>query len=246
MYHDGRGSTKALADTLRRLHDLPSFSRTFGGALCVVSDPTYCPKRILSWLGELGIKRMDFLLPDANSANLPPGWPGAAPFAQFLLKAWDAWMELGDRSPKIRMFEYMLCGLAGEPVTLDSLGGPLEGLCVVESDGSIGVSDVARICAPLSLDKINIFTHSLDARRDAYDLARLQVLSQQCQSCSYLTACHGGYLPHRFDGNSFENPSIYCEALYQVAERIFQAVSTVVPSVVIGHEVRHDQHRPAY
>lgn len=228
VFRSGRGSSSEVASNLRGLSILPGFQKWFGGILCVISDPKYDPKIILEWLGQIGVKRMDFLLPDGNYANLPQRWQGAEEYGDFLCRAWEAWIELGAESPKIRTFEYMFRGLTGERITLDALGGNLEGLCVVETDGTIGVSDVARICSPMSLDKMNLFSNQLDERTQKYELASVQSLSQKCTECKYLSACNGGYLPHRYDGNSFQNPSLYCEALYRVSDAIFRRVNDAI------------------
>ena len=53
----------------------------------------------------------------------------------------------GPQGPRgYRLFNLMLTGLMGGRVTLDALVGDLQRLCVVESDGSIGISDTTRIC----------------------------------------------------------------------------------------------------
>lgn len=55
------------------------------------------------------------------------------------------------------MFNLMLTGLMGGRVTLDALVGDLQRLCVVESDGSIGISDTTRICGgEHAQDQLNI------------------------------------------------------------------------------------------
>jgi uncharacterized protein len=230
IYHSGRGSTEDLLERIRRVRLNPLFEKLFGGVLCVVSDPTFSAEALLRWFVENGFFTVDFLLPDGNYANLPQQWAGPEPYARFLVDAFHAWCEIGEPSLRIRLFEYMVVGLTGQEVALDSLGGDLRQLCVVESDGSIGVSDVARICDPLAKDKLSIFTSRLDEHGREYDLLNLQKLSSQCKSCEYLNACGGGYLPHRFDGETFENPSLYCKALYSLANAIFKKLKSELPA----------------
>lgn len=218
---DGSGSTQRVIDNIRRLTAAtPHFTALFGGCLCVV-DPDSDGAALVDWFAGEGIEAFDFLLPDGNRANPPEGWTGSQPYRRFLLSAFDRWYAMGERAPRIRKFEQMLTGLMGGRVVLDALGGALEQLCVVESDGSIGVSDVARLCGgDFSTDVMTIFDHPLDAHAEGYKLAALQTVSRQCAGCPHLRACGGGYLPHRFDGEGFDNPSLYCEALFAVSERM--------------------------
>jgi len=228
VYKDGTGSTADLVENIVELQAMPEYDHVAGGVLCVISDPYFPPGDLLQWFVERGIKRVDFLLPDGNYVNPPQNWSGCSPYTNFLREAFREWLKMGPAAPKVRLFEYMVFGMFGEKVGLDALGGSLESLCVIESDGSIGVSDVARICAPLSYDKLDIFSNRLDSHAKNYDLGTLQELSETCQNCRYLSACGGGYLPHRFDGDSFQNPSLYCEALFELAREIEVTVRDAV------------------
>jgi uncharacterized protein len=128
----------------------------------------------------------------------------------------------------------MLLGFMGVKPQLDALGGDLRKLCVVESDGSIGVSDVIRFCqGEFSVDRLNVFRDPLDARTGAYRVDELQRLCSQCEGCPHLKSCGGGYLPHRYDGYSFANPSMYCEALYALGDRMSAALRADMPSSLL-------------
>jgi uncharacterized protein len=234
VMRDGSGgSTQRL---LRILADLrassPAFEDVFGGCLCVV-NPDCDGAAVVDWFVEQGFSAFDFLLPDGNRVNVPQGWTGVEPYTRFLLSAFDRWFELGDASPTIRKFELMMMGLMGAEVPLDALGGDLRRLCVVESDGSIGVNDVARICGgEYSHDVLNIFDNALDEHVTRYRIAEVQRVCGTCQRCPHLASCGGGYLPHRFDGQGFDNPSLYCDALYALSERMTHALRAQLPSQV--------------
>ncbi len=160
---------------------------------------------------------------------------------RFLLEAFDAWYAMGKDAPQIRLFETMLMGFMGVRPQLDALGGDLRKLCVVESDGSIGVSDVMRFLqGDYSVDKLNIFTDRLDARTEAYHVDELQRPCAICQSCPHLKSCGGGYLPHRYYGTSFDNPSLYCQALYALGERMSAAIRSDVPSSLVRVHPSHE------
>lgn len=236
----GGGSTRHILANIERLRRAGDrFDRLLGGILCVV-DPSVNGGDLVRWFADNGFPFFEFLLPDGNYANPPADWTGAGPMRRFLLEAFDAWYAMGKNAPQIRLFEVMLMGFMGVKPELDALGGDLRKLCVVESDGSIGVSDVIRFCqGEFSVDRLNVLTDPLDARTDAYRIEELQRPCTTCERCPHFKSCGGGYLPHRFDGKSFANPSLYCEALYALGERMAEVIRADVPaSLVVVQPVR--------
>ncbi|NBB82611.1 MAG: radical SAM protein [Alphaproteobacteria bacterium] len=105
---DGRGSTEPL---LRRIADLRSRSDYFdalnSGVLCVL-DPDADGRALVEWFADNGFRGLDFLLPDGNWENPPQDWRGSDTYAPVLLSAFDAWLGLGDRAPRIRIFDVMM------------------------------------------------------------------------------------------------------------------------------------------
>ena len=230
MRKDRTGSTQNLLDIIRGLrHEGPIFDQLFGGCLCVV-NPDIEGSRLVDWFVDNGFNSFDFLLPDGNRLNPPQGWTGPEPYKRFLLSAFERWYSLGSKAPRIRKFELMMGGLMGGKVLLDALGGDLRLLCVVESDGTIGVSDVTRICGgEYAKDVLNIFDNELDERVHRYRIDEVQKVCTTCRACPHLASCGGGYLPHRFNGIHFANPSIYCDALYALSDRMTQALYDDLP-----------------
>jgi uncharacterized protein len=232
------GSTQTVLDNIRALRSLgPTFDELCGGYLCVI-DPTTDGAAMVHWFADQGLSPLDLLLPDGNLANLPQEWSGVEPYRRFLIEAFDAWCTMIEGAPHIRLFDLMLTGLMGGHARLDALGGDLRRLCVVESDGSIGVSDTVRICGDtFAHDRLNIFDHELDLHARGYGIEELQQLCDQCERCPHLASCGGGYLPHRFDGTTFNNPSLYCDALYALSDRMIAFLKTQLPSRVWTHSL---------
>lgn len=244
VFFNGESSTNQVLDNIKRLRRAGStFDRLFGGILCVVDPvPRANGGDLVRWFADNGFDFFEFLLPDGNYTNLPPGWKGVEPVKRFLLEAFNTWYEMGKDAPEIRLFETMLLGFMGVKPQLDALGGDLCKLCVVESDGSIGVSDVMRFCqGEYSTDRLNVFNDPLDLRTDTYRINEIQHLSTKCQICPHLKSCGGGYLPHRYDGQSFTNPSLYCEALYALAERMAAVIRADVPTSLIKVQPTHTE-----
>jgi uncharacterized protein len=124
--------------------------------------------------------------------------------------------------------------LGGYSMT-ESVGSPPVDFIIIETDGEIEALDTLKIVgrAATSLG-LHVTKHSFD---DATELPavysrnlRFDALCETCRSCSFLKACGGGYLPHRFGrGNGFLNPSIYCDDLKYLIANIRNRVAADAP-----------------
>ncbi len=95
----------------------------------------------------------------------------------------------------------------------DAFGGALAPIVVVESDGSYRLLDVLAICEEGATHTgFNLTSHPLRACSD-FARTRYPEPHAACQQCEAFAACGGGYVAHRFDGRSYDNPSFYCHAL---------------------------------
>lgn len=229
--HKGIGTTNRVIQNIHKFQENSSYKNTFSGILCVLTNPAINSKELIDWFINNGFRNIDFLLPDGNHSRQPNPKYQLKDFTNFLISAFDYCISFTKNAPRIRFFEYMIRGLTGEKLTLDSFGGDLSNICTVESDGSIGLNDVGRICKPLQNEYTNVFKNSLTDHLDYYKLSEIQNLSKKCKKCTYLSACGGGYLPHRFDGLSFQNPSYYCETLYNVSEHIHNTIINELASL---------------
>ncbi|MDH5975187.1 radical SAM protein [Vibrio splendidus] len=229
---NGRGSTNRVLERLSRVSFLPEFKRTFGGVLCVLADIDTCsPKELIDWFQKLEVGSVDFLFPDGNYSYPPPEIESMERYAKYLVDMFEYWIQLPEDAINVRLFDHLIRGLFGETTPLDSLGGDLTCLCVVESDGSIGDSDVGRICPPLRANPHNIFEHDLDLHMSNSFVSKVQTPCNECQSCEYFSMCGGGYLPHRYDGTSFNNISYYCSVLKSLSSVINEYVKCEIKKV---------------
>lgn len=229
--HKGIGTTKKVVENIQKFQENKSFKNTFSGILCVLTNPTVNSIELIDWFLDNGFRNIDFLLPDGNHSMHPNPSYKLEDYTNFLITAFDYCISFTENAPRIRFFEYMVRGLTGEVLTLDSFGGDLSNICTVESDGSIGLNDVGRICKPLQNEYTDVFKNTLTDHLSHYNVNEIQKLSEQCKKCNFLNACGGGYLPHRFDGESFQNPSYYCETLYNVSEHIYKTVTNEIASI---------------
>lgn len=65
-----------------------------------------------------------------------------------------------------------------------------------------------------------------------YRIEEVQRPAGDCLACPQFPSCGGGHLPHRFDGEGFDNPSLYCEALFGLSERIHRVLLEDLPPEV--------------
>lgn len=188
--------------------------RVFNGVLAVI-DPNHDPVRMLDYFRSLGLTAIDFLLPDANFAA-PPRHIQAYTHARllsFLCRGFDAWLAIDDPGFSVRIFETFIRGVLGRRSELDAFGGALAPIVVVESDGSYRLLDVLAICEEGATHTgFNLTSHPLQACSD-YARTRYPEPHAACLQCEAFAACGGGYVAHRFDGRSYDNPSFYCHAL---------------------------------
>lgn len=226
--HMGRPSLSKVETAIQI--SLNRKSNLFGGVLAVI-DPTSSPRDVVHYFHKLGLNECDLLLPDASYAAPPTHLPdfSMAQVQAYLIEAFDVWIAIGDPKFRIRIFAHMIKSLFGSHSGLDAFGGELWGMIVVESDGSYQHVDVMRINGLEEADTgLNLADCSLDSYLDQTK-GTIPEACDTCKSCSAFSVCGGGYMPHRFDGNSYDNPSVYCEVLFNLIAYINSYLENVTP-----------------
>jgi uncharacterized protein len=228
----GRDTTDRVLNILRNI-DFKSSSIRWG-ALTVVDQ--YSPIRdTVKWFSDNGIISFDLRFPIGNYQSPPFGVDDIEQFAKNVLDAYHFWRSMGSNAPRIRLFEELYSAYFGKKIVLDYLGGDLSSLCVIESDGSIGINDVGRLCGgDWSKDTLSIMDAELDEHAEHYMVSSLQRLSHKCSVCEFRHACGGGYLPERYDGKSFENPTIYCSVYKRLCSAIEEHLSSNFPGRLVS------------
>ena len=212
--HAGRGSYR---DTVRGIN----FLRAGGiepAILCVI-NPRHSGIEAFHHFLSLGLKRVDFLLPDITHDSKPFHYAGLGPtpVADYLIPIFDEWLALDDRTIRIRLFENLLTILMGGRSYSDAFGNLPMRYVIIETDGAIEGLDVLRVCENrLSGTGLNVLTHELDALRDGarliYEAATTGfAVPTQCLQCEEVEVCKGGYPAHRYSkARGFDNPSAWC------------------------------------
>lgn len=236
--NDGSGSTIAVERGLRLLSGTPVFS----GILAVI-DINADPLEIFEYLAKWQPPILDFLLPHANWGNPAPGHPKEIargyepsrclppqPYGTWLVRCFDQWWERSELGTiAVRTFEEIIRRLAGREGVLETLGTEPVSLLTIATNGSYEGVDTLKSAYPGAQvlgRNVKNCTVSEAASHDsvAFRQQGLASLSHECRSCRLVQVCGGGYLPHRYGGGSFLNPSVYCGDLALLIEHIRQRV----------------------
>jgi uncharacterized protein len=208
-------------NTFHGLKRLSTYQRPC--VLCVI-DPCSDSIRTFQHFLSLGIKRMDFLLPDYNHSAPPPFHQEQ--LLNYLVSLFDYWFSIDDPEIEIRFFLAIIRAIVGGKTGVDALGVHPISEVVIESDGNMQPLDMLRTC------KNGIAETDCFVGRDGIDklrsepifIAQLEnqnLLPGKCTQCDLYRVCGGGFMPHRYSNErGFSNPSVYCETLYRLITHV--------------------------
>ncbi|MDT0310529.1 FxsB family cyclophane-forming radical SAM/SPASM peptide maturase [Streptomyces sp. DSM 44917] len=227
----GRGTHARTAAVLHRLAR-PEHRAVSAGILCTV-DVTADPLATYAHLLSYRPPAIRFLLPLGNWTHRPPGRvPDArvTPYADWLIPVFDQWY--GSPAPPVRLplFESMLDLLLGGATSTESLGGGPSRLAVVDTDGTLALSDHLKTAAD-GADRTghDVFSDPFDSLLDHPGVVARQLgpegLCAQCRGCPVRTVCGGGHYAHRYRADSgYLHPSVYCPDLMDLIGYVSRVV----------------------
>jgi uncharacterized protein len=218
---DGGGSHDHTVRGIRAFQD----AGVEVGILCVI-DPSADGLDIYNYFLSLGLRSMDFLLPDVTHDTRETFFPGAygrRNLSRYLISVFDSWISRDDPEIRIRIFWNFLRHFLGSTPETDAFGNLGMSYLVIESDGQIEALDALKVCAPgISSTGLNVIKDDFEALSRAPHALKEAIsgtvpLSAKCTVCSERKICGGGYLPHRFSAaRGFDNPSAWCEDIFEV------------------------------
>lgn len=238
--HAGRGSYNQTKTGLAlALEQEAAGLRT---SVLSVIDPSQSGKEAYHHLRSLGVKRMDFLIPENNYAFPPDGYEPLgeqSPYGNFLNEVFDAWIEEDDPSTHVRLLDRMVRSFLGQGFKSDVVGGAPVNVAVIETDGSIEPTDNFKACAD-GMTNLGLSVNS-DSFDDLYanPFFRLCIDSasqvpDECRSCRHFERCGGGRLSTRYSRlNGFAGRTIYCNDLLSTFDHVGSAVKELTGSGVL-------------
>jgi len=224
----GRGSYAAAVRGLRLLQH----AGLSPSVLCVV-NPKASGRTVYRSFRSLGVERFDFLLPDVTHDSKQRFFPKSegTPVGDYLIEVFDEWFAEDNPDVKVRLFWGFISTLLGGASNTDQFGNPVSSYLVIETDGSIHLNDVFRICEDgMTAGGIDVFRHGFDDLAHAVPLLYRVThegvrLAPQCEACPERNVCGGGYLPHRYArANGFDNPSVWCEDILKLLSHVRKRV----------------------
>jgi uncharacterized protein len=211
----GTGTHAAVERAARML-----VARDIGVTALAVCNPAYPPQHYVDFFADCGLASYDIMIPDATVDETPPS------IAAFYNGLFELWMQANRARPAvhIRIISDMIASLLGNNSPTEGVGHKPVELCTVMTDGSVEAHDVLRIAGNgVTQTRFNIFEHAIDdvRKEPRWKAARDASINlcEKCRQCKFMSACGGGYLPHRFSTkNGYDNPSVYCDDLYAMFE----------------------------
>jgi uncharacterized protein len=222
--HAGRGSYSQVIEGLRRLQE----NRVFSSVLTVI-NPGQSGLEIYRHIRSLGVKNMNFLLPDVTHDSRRLFYPefGATPISDYLIPIFDAWFDEDDPNVMIRLFDAILTGLMGSSANFEGIGNHCENYLVIDTDGNIQANDALKVCDDgISESGLNVARHGFEDLHLGLPLVNRLVheglsLSAQCQACTERDVCGGGLVTTRYaKANGFDNPSVWCADMLELIRHI--------------------------
>ncbi|WP_110740963.1 MULTISPECIES: radical SAM protein [unclassified Pseudomonas] len=187
------------------------------GALIVI-QPAVDPAVVYDFVvNDLGIKNMDFLLPDATCENPIIGTSRGC--GEYLCLLLDHWLCYGQGSVDIRILTSTVSLLLGRHSLLGGFGPARSTALTVLSDGDINGDDFLRPCGDHVVDLgMNLSSNGLMEAFDSNEVKLSSLGADEvplaCGGCAYERICCGGQLTHRYSvKDGFRNKSIYCKDL---------------------------------
>lgn len=220
-YHNGKGSGEDVSSKLKLLME----SEVFGGILAVInidSDPV----QTWRYLASFNPPTIDFLLPHAHWDNSKLDNQRISEHGDWLIKIFNDWFSGYRQDIRIRFFEEIIYRVFGRPGSLESLGLEEISLVTVGLNGDYEQVDTMKSVFPgAHITQLNIEKNSLNEVLDHQSIAIRQSgisgVSDTCKDCKIVSICGGGYYPHRYSKkNAFNNPSVYCSALFKLITHI--------------------------
>jgi uncharacterized protein len=239
----GRGTHAEAVRGLRLLQQACAEGLINQPAVLTVVDPQSDPEEVYNYLvGELGVRELEFLMPDCTWDSPAPPSSEVADYMDALMKRW---IEDDDPMIRIRILRSVLSLWTSGRSYLSGFGVSQPLVMTIGSDGTIDTDDFLKPCGA---DVIATHQTIASAKfEDVFDspAARLirqalAVIPDDCEDCAFRDVCRGGQATHRYSRErGFNNRSIYCEAQSRLFERgLRHLMSTGVGSEQIAAPLR--------
>lgn len=187
------------------------------GVLCVIDPENSATEIYNHFVHTLGVKTMDFLLPDLTYDTI--GSRDRAAEGVFLCELFDRWVEDDNPDVFIRSLNSVVSLLMGGRSKVIGFGQEMPLAIGIATDGTIAPDDTLRSCGEkFYTSEFNVSSHTLSDFFNSPQM--LGVLNagkstpEECTSCCWESLCGGGHLVHRYsEEQAFKQKSVLCTGL---------------------------------
>lgn len=252
LYENGRSTHAATVRGINLLRT--EYPELFNGVLSVV-DPRNDPIKTFEYLLQLQPPTIRFILPLGNWQTPPPGYDPRSketPYADWLLTIFNKWYAMKAPQPIVEPFaslarlHLMRDGTYDWRQGVENFGPWVPGALVIDTDGSYAHSDALKSVAD-GADRtgLNVFEHHMTAAlvqklRRAQQLNLTEITAPKCVTCPVVEICGGGLHTDRFNGQHYNNPSVFCKDLFLLTG----GVAISVNKTLTERLERYKQHHP--
>ena len=208
--------------------------------LLAVCDPLSDPEEICDFfINKLGITSFDILIPDANHDNIII--PKIKDYYIKLIKIW--YERYYYEGVDIRIVKNILRGIIGKKSRMQAIGFVPIDTCMIKPDGELEALDsLHSIGYNSTKGALNILNNEIDdISKDTFwkEVFEKSIqLNSKCLICKYQLACGGGHIASRWSKERrFDNPSVYCDQLYDIFEFSNQFVLDKLKSYKVENRV---------
>lgn len=219
--HQDRGSYDRVCANLHKLQSLDPARPIRLTALAVMGEGFDGLAHYRHLVEDLGIRRIKFLFVD-NTADSPLAKPELEKLSQELCEVFDHWLLHDRNRVRVTLFDTAVRGLLASHYDRRGTRDRVTMGFALLSDGRIRIQDDFMIASDWfwSQTELNVrtsaFTDYLHQPHLQQLLHELSHVPKACQDCRFAESCAGGEPAHRYSRDrSFDNRSVYCEALYR-------------------------------
>lgn len=225
---NGHPTHEKTVSGIRRLVAASNDGRIMPPGALIVIQPETDAQEVFLFVASLGVKNMDFLLPDATWENPPNN----RSIGTYLCDLFDSWLTRDDPRLNVRILKSTMSLFLGGQSYLGGFGPVNSTALTVLSNGEINGDDFLRPCGDEVIDLgMHLSTSSLAdgfaKNSGRLSLLRATILPGDCSGCAFENVCFGGQLTHRYSkANAFDNRSVYCEGLKLFYEHVLLFLHT--------------------
>jgi|GEM_PF-209981 len=209
------------------------------GGICAVvnTDCLQSPKRIVDYFSDLQVPEVDLLPCFAAETNYSNDSKSisADEYAQFMIRAFDRWIEIDNPNFRIRFFENVLRLLMGggsqfckfRPDKCSNFLG-------IDTDGSVYPCDLFVgyddwKLGSLADDDLSTILFS-DRKRAFYRC--MENVNEACFDCQWYRMCWGGCSLHRYLADkNLQKLSVFCESRKEIFSHISKSIELAPPKI---------------